>query len=160
MRGYILTGDTRHLGPYRSARRGIDRDAHVLQELTAEGVVRFAALPRLDSAVARKLAELEQIVGVRERDGFDAALHLMQSDDVRTSTNAVRWLVRGLEVEGLQAAEQAVAEERSAVSSATMLAGAVVVCSLLLALLSLRAARASRTGASPPPLKVGMAVVA
>ncbi|MBE7502849.1 MAG: CHASE3 domain-containing protein [Verrucomicrobiales bacterium] len=55
-RGYLLTGETRYLEPYRESIVGIRQDFHELRALTADNPAHQRRLARLEPLVERKLA--------------------------------------------------------------------------------------------------------
>lgn len=72
-RGYILTGRASYLEPYTQAAATVREQLTRLRRLTADNPDQQARVGELDQRVAAKLAELEQTITPRTREGFEAA---------------------------------------------------------------------------------------
>jgi len=73
-RGYLLTGDERHLEAYQSAVERVAPLKARLQRLTADNASQQDRLLALSPLVRRRLAELSRTLDARRDRGLDAAL--------------------------------------------------------------------------------------
>ena len=79
-RGYLLTGRTDYLTPYRDdIARAIQLRAELLR-LTANNANQQVRLDALAPLLLRKQAQLSQTIRLRNDSGFDGALALVQTD--------------------------------------------------------------------------------
>ena len=90
-RGYIITGDPVYLANYKT---GVNRAPQLferLRELTAENPEQQRRMPAVQVEMNRRIAILKQTLHVRERDGFEPARRLVESnlglDTMRTVTS-------------------------------------------------------------------------
>lgn len=79
-RGYLLTGRTDYLPPYRDALGHIADLQSYLLRLTADNPGQQTRLNGLTPLLRRKLDELAQTVALRRDVGFDAAVAVVQSN--------------------------------------------------------------------------------
>jgi signal transduction histidine kinase len=93
-RGYIITGQERYLQPYRDAAKAIPLQIARLRPAVDAGP--------LELLVLAKLAELEETVDIRRREGFEAAQEIVLTDrgkrimdDLRTTIADLRTASRG-----------------------------------------------------------------
>jgi sigma-54 dependent transcriptional regulator, acetoin dehydrogenase operon transcriptional activator AcoR len=98
-RGYVLTGETRYLEPYRTAMRKTDREISALRALMAHDPDRRRRLSALERLVAEKFAELEQTIALRQAKGFDAALQVVLTDRGKRIMDDIRLAIDRMEGE-------------------------------------------------------------
>jgi signal transduction histidine kinase len=79
-RGYLLTDKTDYLAPYEAAMGRVDALQSDLQRLTADNPTEQENLHILAPILRRKLEEMARTVQVRNENGFDAALKIVQTD--------------------------------------------------------------------------------
>lgn len=107
-RGYLLTGDDRYLAPYRSAIQTIQSEFEILQQLTANNSVQQQRLNQLDRYIDEKLAELQETITLRQTQGLEAALRVVETDRGQQVMEQIRQLAEMMEAE-----EQALLQQRS-----------------------------------------------
>src|SRR5579872_3207080 len=79
-RGYLITADPAYLTPYRSGTVVAPALLEKLKQLIADNPEQRRLLAVLADRIAVKLAELKQTIDVRDREGFDAARRIVQTD--------------------------------------------------------------------------------
>ncbi|HYM26226.1 MAG TPA: CHASE3 domain-containing protein, partial [Vicinamibacterales bacterium] len=91
-RGYLLTGDPSYLKPYEDALPKIDRSFARLRALVdASGTTSMIEhADRLNGLIGRKLNDLEATLALKQRDGPDAALQLLDTGVGRRLTDQIR----------------------------------------------------------------------
>ncbi|HEY9812812.1 MAG TPA: CHASE3 domain-containing protein, partial [Candidatus Sericytochromatia bacterium] len=92
-RGYVLTGNEAYLEPYSTAIPLIQEDLRQLRSLTKENLQQLQRLARLEPLIGRRIDLLSDIVQLRKRQGFNAALQFLQTDKSRQAMDQVRSLV-------------------------------------------------------------------
>jgi len=88
-RGYVLTGDSAYLRPYRGAEEAVARDLARIDSLTVD-VEQRRRLAALRPLVARRFEVIEQAVAVREGEGFQAAAAVVRTGRGRALMDSVR----------------------------------------------------------------------
>ena len=73
-RSFLLTGDPRYLELFTRSRGGILPEINRLREASVPQISQKAHLDALSEAIAAELDELEKGIGIRNRDGLDAAV--------------------------------------------------------------------------------------
>lgn len=76
-RGYLLTGDTTYLAPYRTARVDVDHELATLGSLTSDNPIQQRRLDALALATDAKLVELNQTVTLAQSGSRDSALKVV-----------------------------------------------------------------------------------
>jgi PAS domain S-box-containing protein len=134
-RGYVLTGKESYLGPYQEARASIPARLARLRSLTADNPVQQGRLPLLDGKVRAKLAELEETVELRRKEGIDAALAVVETDRGASLMSGIREIVASMKAEENRLLKLRVREsERSAtVVQVTLWVANLVAIALLAA---------------------------
>jgi len=89
-RGYLLTGEASYREPYDSAVKKIDGNLASLRALYAERPAELARLNRLSGHVARKLAEIDMSLRLRQNGSDDAWKFVLTTDVGREEMNAIR----------------------------------------------------------------------
>ena len=92
-RGYILTGRSSYLTPYRQAVQAIQPFPHELRELVKDSPVQLQQVDRLEVALHNKLDELQQAVTALDAQGLPSARSIVLSDVGREHMDRVRELV-------------------------------------------------------------------
>jgi signal transduction histidine kinase/CHASE3 domain sensor protein len=95
-RGYLLTGDTAYLAPYRDAIRVIDRDLAALTRLTSTRAAK-RQLPRLQGLVTNRLDEMEHTIALRRAGRAPAAIALVRTNLGLHTMDAIRAVVDTME---------------------------------------------------------------
>jgi PAS domain S-box-containing protein len=138
-RGYLLTGDPAYLEPYRSGSRDAPTLLAKLKSLTADNPDQQRRMPDLERQLDIKLAMLQRMVEVRDREGLDAARRILQTNTgleamraIGSSTDAIIETENALltqRLAGLAAEERRVGDTAlasAAIALAAMLAGIVL----------------------------------
>ena len=107
-RGYLLTGDDRYLTPYRSALQAIQSEFETLRQLMVDDPVQQQRLDQLDRFIREKLAELRETITLRQTQGLEASLRVVETDRGKQVMDEIRQLTETMEVE-----EQALLQQRS-----------------------------------------------
>jgi PAS domain S-box-containing protein len=79
-RGFLITGELAYLDPYRTGIRNAPVLLERLTRLTANNPEQQRRLPNLAHQIDIKLAELQRAVVARERNSFEAAQQIVQTD--------------------------------------------------------------------------------
>ncbi len=95
-RDFIITGDESHLGAFKVALQSESQDAALLRDLLVASTTQEALLARLDTAVAARIADLGQAIGVRQDQGFNAAQLAIRNGDGGAAMTDIRKLVTTL----------------------------------------------------------------
>nr|WP_322658053.1 response regulator [Dendronalium sp. ChiSLP03b]MDZ8204342.1 response regulator [Dendronalium sp. ChiSLP03b] len=126
-RGYILTGQESYLEPYQAALTNIDQKIKELKDLIADQPSQQTQFAILEPLIAAKLAVLKQSIYLRQNQGFEVALQLIQTnqgknlmDDIRKIINEMSNEDRGLLQQQSQAAKTS--------ASKTILTLAIAIC--------------------------------
>jgi signal transduction histidine kinase/CHASE3 domain sensor protein len=94
-RGYLVTGESRYLGPYETALAALAGDTRALGEFTGSDTTLAAPLERLSPLIAEKLAFLDTTIQLRRAGHTEAARQLMLSDRGRALMDQIRAQVEG-----------------------------------------------------------------
>ncbi|WP_414754340.1 GAF domain-containing protein [Anabaena sp. CCY 9910] len=97
-RGYILTGKDLYLQPYQTALTNIDQKFAELKNTTVDQVQQ-QRLVILKPLIAAKITELKQTIKLRQNQGFQTALQVIQSDKGQTLMDDIRKVMREMETE-------------------------------------------------------------
>jgi signal transduction histidine kinase len=108
-RGFLITGDTRFLEPYRSAENDAVARLKSLQRLAAGDTEQRERVERLTPLVARRFAILDESIRLRANAGFDDAASAARTGPGRDVMDSIRRVV-----DAMSAAEAARLRERSA----------------------------------------------
>jgi signal transduction histidine kinase/CHASE3 domain sensor protein len=98
-RGYVLTGRSEYLEPYRSALPVIAQNVRDLERMTRDNPLQQQRVRSLSSALARKQKIATQIVSLRERAGFPSAQHFVLSGRGKSAMDEVRRAVATMQQE-------------------------------------------------------------
>ena len=147
-RGYLLTGDTAYLEPYRNGVRDAPVLLAKLKQLTADNAEQQRRLPNLERQIGIKFGVLQKTIETREREGFDAAREIVSTNAGLDAMSTIGGLIGAIiaEENALLAERQArlVADERSTAKAALIsgiLAFAIMVFGVFLAVLAFRSLR-------------------
>jgi PAS domain S-box-containing protein len=131
-RGYLLTGEPHYLLPYEAARKLGDREMGQLRDLAGQAPRQQRRLERLWPLVGEKLDELEQTIHLRQQQGLDAALRVVETGRGQKAMDQIRQVF----VEMRQEAEELLHEnDRTVAARVRATVGWVGAGSLLSALL-------------------------
>jgi signal transduction histidine kinase/CHASE3 domain sensor protein len=110
-RGYLLTGRSAYLRPYRAAVRALARDTVDLRLLTLDRPAQHLRLTVLFPLVDRKLAELASTIALRQQNGQARAVAVVETDSSRLMMEESRRLLVDLERDENEALARHVATE-------------------------------------------------
>jgi CHASE3 domain sensor protein len=98
-RGYILTGQQAYLRPYNTAQANIEREIIELKSLAVGDRYLSKQIETLKPLIAAKLAVLKQTIELRQNQGFDAALQVIQTDRGKNLMDDIRRIIVEMEEE-------------------------------------------------------------
>ncbi|MEH2258281.1 response regulator [Nostoc sp.] len=134
-RGYILTGQESYLEPYQAVVGNIDRKIVELKDLIADQPNQQKQFATLESLIAAKLAILKQTIDLRQNQGFDAALQLIQTNQGKHLMDDIRKIVHEIENQDKRLLQQqSQAAKASANYTVLTLAIAISLSFLILAI--------------------------
>ena len=132
-RGYLLTGDERHLEPYAAAQERLRQSFESLERLNWDAA-QTERLARLSALAQQKMTELSETIRLQRGGDRSAALAVVMTDVGRVNMVNIRALVREiLSSERIEWEERRVQwEEASRFSSTVTWMGAAVLLVLIL----------------------------
>jgi len=89
-RGFLLTGTTAYLDPYKNAVADLPARLETLDNLTSDNPVQQANLAPLKRHVDDKLGELRESIELRETEGITQALTVISSDRGKIAMDGIR----------------------------------------------------------------------
>lgn len=98
-RGYLLTGRDSYLRPYQYAIKVLKLDLKELQRLLSYSPAQQKRLAAISPLLKIKLDELQYAIKLRQTQGLDAALKIVQTDRGQQAMSQIRLLARALESE-------------------------------------------------------------
>jgi PAS domain S-box-containing protein len=134
-RGYLVTGNAAYLEPYRTGARDAPALLAKLRELTADNPEQQRRLPNLELVLNAKLAELQRTVEVRDREGFDAARQIMQTNTGLEAMHVIGGMIDAtIATENQLLAERLarLADEERHGADAALAGGAITFAAMLL----------------------------
>ena len=91
-RGYLLVGDESYLEPYRAAVKVADQQFDQVEKLMNALPGQRSAFDALQHLAAMKFAELKQTVELRQSEGIEAAMQIVQTDRGKQLMTEIRGL--------------------------------------------------------------------
>ncbi|MBD2448655.1 response regulator [Nostoc sp. FACHB-152] len=127
-RGYILTGQEDYLKHYQAAIKNVDRQLKKLRSLTFTQLTQRQHLNTLKPLVVAKLSQTQQTIDLRQNQGLEASLQLIQTNKGQNLMDNIRKIIHEMESEERQRLQQ---ESQAAKASAknTILILAIAICS-------------------------------
>jgi hypothetical protein len=98
-RGYLLTGDDRHLDQYQAALSNQRQASQNLRRLTADNSRQQARIAKLDGLVETKLTGLSLLITLYRTEGQNAALAAVATNDSGRTMDEIRDLLSSMEQE-------------------------------------------------------------
>ncbi|HSJ15371.1 MAG TPA: CHASE3 domain-containing protein [Longimicrobiales bacterium] len=95
--GYVITGDTAYLAPWRAAAARIHGELRALHELSAGDPLLEARLSALNALAARRLRLVAQTIETRRTEGLEPAAELARSGQAKQIMDAARALVGAIQ---------------------------------------------------------------
>jgi signal transduction histidine kinase len=147
-RGYIITGSTDYLEPYRSAVRQIDEDLQTLKELTADNPQLQERIPILQERVAERLSILKSGIDFKTAGNKEAAQALIASGEGKRSMDDLRRLITEMEAEENRLLAERMEDSRKSQSytfltfvTANLIAGTLLLATAIVVTKGVRARR-------------------
>ncbi len=98
-RGYILTEEEVYLEPYKKALLNINLEIQEFKNLAAGNRYQNKQVATLEPLIAAKVAELRQTIDLRQNQGFDAALRVIQTNQGKNLMDNIRRVILEMEKE-------------------------------------------------------------
>ncbi|MEH2118224.1 response regulator [Nostoc sp.] len=105
-RGYVLTGQETYLEPYQAVVGNIDQKIAELKDLIVDQPSQQKQFATLESLIAAKLAILKKTIYLRQNQGFDAALQLIQTNQGKYLMDNIRKVIHEIENEDKRLLQQ------------------------------------------------------
>ncbi|MBW4424943.1 MAG: response regulator [Nostoc desertorum CM1-VF14] len=135
-RGYILTGQESYLEPYQAVVTNIDQKIAELKNLIADQPSQKKQFATLESLIAAKLAILKQTIYLRQNQGFEAALQVIQTNQGKHLMDDIRKVIHEIENEDKRLLQQqSQAAKASAKNTVLTLVIAIFLSFLILAII-------------------------
>ena len=146
-RGFVLTGNPDYRRVYDQAVAALPSELQSLHRLVAEDPPLRTRVATLDGLITEKLAELKETVTLRENEGFQAALDVVQTNRGQQAMDEIRKLGADLQNEVYRSLQQGIRERQDQGSRARLASafgGLVLFLFLLLATFDIGRATAER----------------
>jgi PAS domain S-box-containing protein len=133
-RGYLITANPAYLEPYHQGVREAPILLAKLKTLTADSPAQQARVPDLESQLNGRLAELRRTVEVRDREGFDAARRIVETNTGLEAMRAIGTLIDAVTAEEDSLLAQRLArlsEGERQVTEAALISGAIAFAAML-----------------------------
>jgi len=108
-RGYLITGNTNYLTPYRESRAAVDAAMQSLRRLHPGDDSEKSALDSLEALLHQRFSQLASVIELRDKNGFEAARQIIASGVGKRIHDTIR-----TRIAELQQAEYARLNSRSA----------------------------------------------
>ncbi|MBD2532031.1 response regulator [Nostoc flagelliforme FACHB-838] len=126
-RGYILTGQETYLEPYQAVVGSIDPKIAELKNLIADQPSQQKQFATLESLIAARLAILKQTIYLRQNQGFEAALQVIQTNQGKHLMDDIRKIIYEIENEDKRLLQQQ-SQAANASAKNTILTLALAIC--------------------------------
>lgn len=140
-RGFIITGDRRYLEPYQASLNAVEGHLVALRRLTGDNPRQQKRLATATPLVAKKLAELEETIALRETKGMQAASEAVKEHLAKNFMDELHALVGQAHREEEQLLQERTAEKEAGTSQtirSVLLGGTLGGLALLLLFVSLK----------------------
>ena len=146
-RGFLLTGNPEYLGAYNTAVAALPIQLSKLRALAAEEPVLRPSVTTLSDLISEKLSEMKETVALRQNEGFQAALAVVETNRGKHTMDDIRKI--GLELQnevynGLVKGIHDRQQEGSTTRLSTAFGAVVLFAFLLLATFDIGRATAQR----------------
>ncbi|MEA5580936.1 GAF domain-containing protein [Nodularia harveyana UHCC-0300] len=133
-RGYILTGNPSYLEPYQWAVPRVAEQLERFKKLTVNEPDEQSKIPPLETLIVQRFAAIQANIELREKQGFDVTLEVIQTNQGKKLMDNIRELVTEIQqLEEQQLQEQSLAASISRRNSIITIAIAICLCFLILA---------------------------
>jgi PAS domain S-box-containing protein len=146
-RGFVLTGDAQYLDTYNAAVTALPSELSKLLALVAEEPALRTRVVTLGSLISEKLGELKETVALRQNEGFQAALSVVETNRGKHTMDDIRKIGADLQNEVYTGLMQGIRERQqqgSRTRLTTALGAGVLFLFLLLATFDIGHATADR----------------
>jgi len=133
-RGFLLTGNSSYLEPYRSAQTRAEQTLRNLEGLTRDDPALQANLQALRPQVASKFASLERSIALRQRQDLAATLNAIDEDRDKAEMDAVRARIAQLRSEERRDRGARIEQRNQAFRTATISAVVAALVGMVLAI--------------------------
>jgi PAS domain S-box-containing protein len=146
-RGFVLTGNPEYLQVYNQATTSLPAELNKLGAFVADEAALRTRVATLTGLISEKLAELKETVALRQNEGFQAALSLVETDRGKQTMDEIRKLGGDLQNEIYTSLQQDI-NQRQQLETQTQFTlafgGVVLFVFLLLATFDIGRATAER----------------
>lgn len=130
-RGFVITGAAPFLEPYQRALTIVPTEVKTLRTLTADNPNQQKRLDQAEQLIAGKLAELQHIIDLRRKKGFEATAKVVQDGEGKKIMDDLRQVIAQMEQE-----ERELLKQRTEEAEATAAGGkSTIVFGTLLCLI-------------------------
>ena len=98
-RGFLFTGNSEYLGPYRDAIAQLEPQLDKIAKLTADNPRQQALIPDLRNQVQGKVAEMAEVISLKKSGRPEAARELVLADTARLTMVRIRQTIAQMEAE-------------------------------------------------------------
>jgi len=145
-RGFLITGDSAYLDPYRGAAADVAAKLRALRQLTVDNASQQARIDTLDGLAKRRLALLQSHITTRLRAGVDSVrAGFVAERGGKPMMDSARSLIAGIddEEQGLLVARTASRRTQELAGLLILVAGSAIAALLAMAISSTLSAAAS-----------------
>ncbi len=140
-RGYIITGDTSYIAPFKNAVVIINTTVAQLQKLTADNSSQQQRIETLKQLVAERIAFASKTIAVRREEGFEKVKQLVEEGHGKINMDRIRTVIAEIESEEnqlLRERQKAEAESNANLNRSYYLLLASIVVLLIIVFLTIR----------------------
>jgi signal transduction histidine kinase len=120
-RGYVITGDTRYLDPYRAGEAKATSGVRTLERLVADNAPQRRRLDLLAPLIARRFAILDETIELRTNRGLTAAATALAVDRGSAVMDSIRLVVDAMSADETARMRARSLDERASLRRATTL---------------------------------------
>jgi signal transduction histidine kinase len=136
VRGFVITGDARHLQAYRGAEADIAASLNSLDSLTTGDSAQRARLQYLVPLVTRRFSILHETAALRESGGFDDAAAATRTGRGRLVMDSIRTVVDAMAAHETRQLRERSSQEQRGLRRATFLIAVSFLAAVSLGLLA------------------------
>jgi len=100
-RGYLLTGKDQYLEPYGTAVQAVAVQIEELRKLTSDNPSQQSRIKTLRALMIAKLAELMEMIDLRQSSGFDQAVAVVSTDRGQQIMDRIRVVIQEMKADEL-----------------------------------------------------------
>jgi PAS domain S-box-containing protein len=130
--GYIITGQEVFLEPYQAAAPEVRHHLDQLKSLTGDNPDQLRRLALLDTAIAEKLASLQENIDLRKQEGFEAARKHVSAGIGNKKMNDVRTIISEMKHEEEELLERRTLDFQLSIRKTTLAFSGVIFLEFLL----------------------------